>query len=91
MSSAGTNPEAVLRLKDSRQRRRHYIRKYHSLGFSNGISRCRCLRGYCEGRDSDCIGDPGIVAKLRKQAIVLLSNDFHRPSTSSEELSSYIE
>jgi hypothetical protein len=36
------------------------------LGFSNRPSRCRCLRGYCEGRDKDCIKDPGIAEVLFK-------------------------
>jgi hypothetical protein len=37
---------------------------HNFLGFSNGINRCRCLRGYCEGRDGDCMRDPGVIAAL---------------------------
>jgi hypothetical protein len=61
---------------------------YYSLGFSNSIYRCRCLRGYCEGRNSDCIRDPGITARLMKQAVVLLSRDLREPPSSFDELSS---
>jgi hypothetical protein len=45
---------------------------YYSLGFSNSMYRCRCLRGYCEGRNSDCIRDPGIIARLNKPPEFLL-------------------
>jgi hypothetical protein len=37
---------------------------HNFLGFSNSIGRCRCLRGYCEDRDGDCMRDPGIVTAL---------------------------
>jgi hypothetical protein len=40
---------------------------YRSLGFSNSISRCRYVRGYCAGRDINCIRDPGIVASLLRR------------------------
>jgi hypothetical protein len=37
---------------------------HNFFGFSNSIGMCRCLRGYCVGRDSNCIRDPGSIAIL---------------------------